>query len=347
MRNLLSHNDSRYLRAGDWVEVKTRDAILATLDEKGCLEALPFMPEMLQYCGKRFKVYKLAHKTCDTIETYKGRRMTNAVHLEGLRCDGEAHGGCQAQCLLFWKDAWLTRVPGPEGEATSAAESPRAPVRDRNVATALKCDLTALNRNTLRQTDGGGGAIYYTCQATELVRATTPLSWWEPWSYLKDISSGNVRPGAMIYYLGIATFNILARFILRWIVRPRAWVHPYPYMRGLAVDKAPTEVLNLQPGELVEVRSKQEIMRTLNTKLRNRGLSFDAEFVQYCGKKHRVRSRVNRIINEKTGAMINLASDCIILDGAICSGNYSSNRMFCPRNAYPYWREIWLKRVKE
>ena len=64
-------------------------------------------------------------------------------------------------------------------------------------------------------------------------------------------------------------------------------------------------------------------MRTLNSKLRNRGLSFDVEAVQYCGKTFRVRSRVNRIINEKTGAMIELTNDCIILEGATCSGNYS------------------------
>ena len=36
--------------------------------------------------------------------------MTNAVHLEGLRCDGAGHDGCQAGCLLFWKESWLKRV---------------------------------------------------------------------------------------------------------------------------------------------------------------------------------------------------------------------------------------------
>ena len=25
------------------------------------------MPQMFEYCGKRFKVYKRAHKTCDTV----------------------------------------------------------------------------------------------------------------------------------------------------------------------------------------------------------------------------------------------------------------------------------------
>jgi len=92
------------------VEVLSEEEILRTLDAKGRLDALPFMPEMLQYCGKRFRVYKRADKTCDTIDNAGSRRMRGAVHLEDLRCDGAAHGGCQARCLIFWKEAWLRRV---------------------------------------------------------------------------------------------------------------------------------------------------------------------------------------------------------------------------------------------
>src|SRR5258705_13858251 len=95
------------LRAGDWVEVRSAPEILATLDERGCLEGLPFMPEMLAACGKRFRVFKSAHKGCDTIKTSASFRMADAVHLLGQRCDGGAHGGCQARCLIYWKDAWL------------------------------------------------------------------------------------------------------------------------------------------------------------------------------------------------------------------------------------------------
>jgi hypothetical protein len=103
----------------------------------------------------------------------------------------------------------------------------------------------------------------------------------------------------------------------------------------------------LQPGELVEVKSKDEILCTLNSKLRNRGLSFDVEAVRYCGKTFRVRGRVERIINEKTGAMMGLSTDCVILEGVTCSGCYSNDRLFCPRSIYPYWREIWLRRVPD
>jgi hypothetical protein len=333
-------------RVGNWVEVRSREEIFATLDARGRLDALPFMPEMLQYCGKRFRVYKSAHKTCDTIETYRGRRMTRAVHLEGLRCDGQAHGGCQAQCLLFWKEAWLKSVRGPEPEVNPRPQDPAIAAPYTAGPTRPGCDAAALERAT-RRSEPGAEEVCYSCQATDLVRATTPLGWWEPRSYVKDIISGNVRLAVMLRCSAIAAINAAAFFILRRILRVRAWVHPYPYMRGLATDSPPSNALRLQPGELVQVRTKEEIMRSLNSKLRHRGLSFDVEAVQYCGKTFRVHSRVDRIINEKTGAMIVLHNDCIILEGATCSGCYSSNRMFCPRSVYPYWREIWLKRVKE
>ena len=88
------------LKAGDLVEIKSKDEILQTLDRNGRLDEMPFMPEMFQYCGMRFKVRKRAHKTCDPIYTNAGRKLDNTVHLN-LRCDGKAHGGCQAGCLLF------------------------------------------------------------------------------------------------------------------------------------------------------------------------------------------------------------------------------------------------------
>src|SRR5262245_50238144 len=98
------------LKVGDVVEVRSPDEIRATLDENGEFESLPFMPEMLRYCGQRLTVYKVAHKVCDTQTRSGMRRMQNAVHLSGVRCDGAAHDGCQAACLIYWKHAWLRKV---------------------------------------------------------------------------------------------------------------------------------------------------------------------------------------------------------------------------------------------
>ncbi len=107
----------------------------------------------------------------------------------------------------------------------------------------------------------------------------------------------------------------------------------------------PKEVLNLQPGELVRVKSHEEILATLNIDSKNRGMGFDAEMVPFCGKTYRVLRRVTQILDEKTGKMQEMKNPCIILDDVICEGRYSYCRMFCPRAIYPYWREIWLERV--
>ena len=104
------------LHAGDWVEVRSKEEILKTLDRNGRLENMPFMPEMLAYCGKRLPVFKRVHKSCDTINPTSKRSLVDTVLLGNIRCNGAAHGGCQAQCSVFWKEAWLKPVSGPEGQ---------------------------------------------------------------------------------------------------------------------------------------------------------------------------------------------------------------------------------------
>src|SRR5882724_289016 len=81
-RNAHMSSTSSKLKAGDWVEVRSKEEILRTLDAEGRLDGMPFMPEMFAFCGKRFQVYKRAHKTCDTAYPVRGRRVNNAVHLE-------------------------------------------------------------------------------------------------------------------------------------------------------------------------------------------------------------------------------------------------------------------------
>ena len=74
MKEMVRH-DVLGLRAGELVEVSSEDEILATLDERGELDGLPFMPEMLQFCGRRFRVAKQAFKLCDTINGGGMHRM--------------------------------------------------------------------------------------------------------------------------------------------------------------------------------------------------------------------------------------------------------------------------------
>ena len=350
---------SLHLRAGEWVEVRGKEEILESLDKQGRLEGLPFMPEMFAFCGKRFRVFKRAHKTCDTVNDYMGRKMQDAVHLDGLRCDGHWHGGCQASCLLFWKAAWLKRVPGPGAPATAPAEAVASKVENWDQA-AHCTEEDVMAATSIEPSLSDSGDPIYTCQATLLPSATEPLPWWNLPQYIEDYTSGNVGLGRLlrgfIYmgYNGLINAGLRLGGILRWLYDTSSALRgcpPYPRRTGQIPvgEKTPDARLNLQPGEQVRVKSYKEILATLDASNKNRGLCFDAEMVPYCGGTYRVLKRVTRIVNERSGKtqgkMQEFKNPCIILEAVVCQARYSECRLFCPRSIYPYWREIWLERV--
>jgi len=333
------------LRADELVEIRSQSEILATLDETGALDALPFMPEMLAYCGQRVRVYKRADKTCDTIERSGARRMMNSVHLTDLRCDGQAHGGCQAACLLFWKEAWLKRVTDTHakpGHVASVATSQGA-----------RCDRTRLLKTTTVEGADSTGEHHFRCQATELRRASSPLEWWDVRQYVRDVRSANTDLRDILGAFGFWLFKQLLKFrgyrlltsLYDGFQRRRGGT-PFPFRNG-SLAKTPRATLDLKEGDLVRVKPYEEILKTVDVSNRNRGLRFDAEMVPYCGGTYRVRSRVERLIDEKTGRMVKLSNDCIILDGVVCRSRFSAKRVFCPRSIFSYWREIWLTKVDE
>jgi hypothetical protein len=336
------------LSAGDWVEVRSKEDILRTLDSNGQLDGMPFMPEMFAFCGQRFQVHKRAHKTCDTVFPIRGRRVDSAVHLE-TRCDGSAHGGCQAGCLLFWKEAWLKPVRG--GSVTHIAGANQGSGMNGRSAGCNESDVWDA---THKPADGDAPA--YSCQATQLPYMTTDLAWWDLSQYIEDYRSGNVDLWRMLQSMVFSIYYNLSQSgigigpAMRWLydlVRPVWRGSRFPRHSGhIPVgDPTPTETLNLQPGELVRVKSHEEILRTLNTDSKNRGMFWDAEMVPYCGGTYRVLKCVTRILDEKTGKMQTMKNPCVILDTVVCQARYSGCRLFCPRSLYPFWREIWLERV--
>jgi hypothetical protein len=326
-------------KPGDLVQVRSRDEILATLDDQGAIGGLPFMPEMLEFCGRTLRVFKRADKTCDTIEQTGGRRMMDAVHLADIRCSGAAHGGCQAGCLIFWKEAWLKRV------------TVEAPVTTTRSSTAPSDWLERCTRQPDSAHDEAEPR--YRCQVTELRRATTALPWWDIRQYARDVVSGNVSFRRLLRGLVVAGF----RTLLETGVAYRMWVRLYDRARRYAGWPAlpwrngsgksgPISKLDLAPGEWVQVKSHDEILATLDSNNKNRGLSFDPEMIRFCGGKYQVQNRVTQIIEEKTGRMLKIKNPCIILSDVYCQGDMSKYRLFCPRAIYSYWRESWLERVE-
>jgi hypothetical protein len=343
----------RSLQIGDWVEVLTKEEILRTLDAKGCLEGMPFMPEMFAFCGKKFQVYKIAHKTCDySVYVNKTRRINRTVHLQ-TRCNGSAHDGCQAGCLLYWKEDWLKPSNDPSAQIPILIEKRSVGNRvPQPNAGCTEADVSAHVK--LPQADDG--STIYLCQMTQVPHATAPLAWWDVRQYVEDYLSGNVSLSRIIrgfiywVYYSISNLGIGVGRPMRWFydkISP-IWGGPdFPRKAGYIPEGQPTPQsdLNLQPGEWVRVKSHEEILRTVNVSNGNRGMYWDAELVPYCGGTYRVLSRVERIIGERTGKMLEMKSPCIILDSVVCQARYSSCRMFCPKAMYPYWREIWLDRI--
>lgn len=340
------------LHVGDWVKVRSKQEILATLDGSGRLDGLPFMPQMFKYCGQSFQVFKIAHKTCDTVNGTGGRWIPHCIHLD-LRCDGEAYGGCQAACLIFWKEAWLK---ASRDETVGSFDLSSTARQVSGAGSARSCS----EKDVLQATSNeSADETIYQCQAVRLPHYTTLLPWWRLDQYAMDYLSGNVSLrmifDGMVHSLYCKatrayspTLGRPGRFVYDWFQSLRGGI-PYPRRRGrvLAGQPAPVDNLNLQPGELVRVKSYQDILSTVNDQNSNRGLYFDGELVPYCGGTYRVKARVSKFVDEQTGKMKYLKTPAIILENVWCRACYSRKRMFCPRSIYSWWREVWLERIDD
>jgi hypothetical protein len=295
------------LLPGMWVEVLPASQIVQTLDADQSLEGLPFMPEMLPYCGRRYRVALRAERTCVHPPAIPFRRLQGAVVLQGLRCDGSLHGGCQLGCMLFWKEAWLRKVPAGR-QAETGAEPTTAPA------------LLIKSRSDPE---------LYFCQATALPRATTPGDpFWKPGQYLRLLQVRTFTLSELLTMFARPGGRRIAR-LLRSLTRRRAVVE---------VPKEAT--LGLEPGEWVEVKGREEILQTLDARRMHKGLAFGGDMYEQCGRRMRVRKRVDRIIEEETGRL-RPVHDTVILEGSVCDRYFG-----CARGMPFLWREPWLKRVE-
>lgn len=321
VRRVAGARDPRHLdlRPGELVRVRPLDDILATLDAQGTLRGIPFMPEMVPLCGRQARVLRRADKIYDWVWHKSLRRLDDIVLLEGERCSGEAHGGCQARCQLLWNEAWLERV-------SAALAGPRlAP----DHGPAVPQHLVQLTRRP-----AGDGAPRYVCQATEFSRASAPLGWNDPRHYARDLLRGNVRPALFVQGLALRLFNRAQR---------RRGGVAFPHREPRAAT-SPHHALELQPGDRVRVKTKGEIEATLNKQFRNRGLWFDTDMLRFCGGEYTVSRRVERLISERTGEMLTIGNPCIVLEDVNATGEYLA---FAPLNEAIFWREIWLERIDD
>ncbi len=294
---------------GDLVEVLSETEILATLDENGSLENLPFMPEMLRFCGRTFRVSRQAFKTC--VDDQEMRQFDTTVFLEEARCDGSSHGGCSRACLIFWKEAWLKK---------SGTVSPSNGFHLTKVGPN---DLVAFARRNDE----------FFCQSTEILNASRPLPWWEPKQYFWDLKYNRTSLIHFLQSLFIAFYNKLAH-----VTGIKSW----RFVAGPAETQIELQSLNLKPGELVRVKRLEQIRQTLDPTGKHQNLLFAPSMMSFCGQVMRVQDRVENIVLEATTKQRKL-KDTVLLEGATCDG--ICHRL-CPRQSFLFWREAWLERVE-
>ena len=146
------------------------------------------------------------------------------------------------------------------------------------------------------------GKTLYRCQATEIPKATEQLRFLQVDQYIRGLRSWKL--GKFLRGLPIELFNLWQAFSLRRLpARLRiAGGSRYPFVIGkLEKGETPSAKLDLRPGDYVRIKSKEEIVATLDDTNCNRGLLFDGEMASYCGRTARVQGRVNRLIEESHG----------------------------------------------
>lgn len=310
----------RELRAGDAVRVRSPDEIGATLDASGTLDGVPFMPEMIDACGRTFHVLRRVEKTCVAHHPLRRFPGNDVVILDSPRCDGGGHDGCKHGCRIFWKQAWLAPA---EADAPTEAPDPAAVERLRSRLT-VKVD-----------------AEHYFCQSTELLRATEPFEGSRRLLTVR-IALREVRAGDLSVPRAIV---LLSRWVVqRWLRRLGADER----LRGRK-QRTLNPALGLEVGERVRVKRRSDVAETLNQNMRNRGLGICYEMTRCCGRNAEVRYRVDRLIDEETGVMRELSNTVVLqnvnrnrllAEECLCKGQLGD----CPRGELMYWRESWLEK---
>ena len=291
------------LRPGDVVQVRTLAEIRQTLSADGTLDGLPFMAEMQACCGESFRVHRRIDKINDMRHKTGLRRMQGAVTLTEVRCSGAEHGGCQAECQILWKDAWLKRLPS---DSPLSVQRPSAP--------------------TVR----GAEARVYICQMTRLWEASRPMSRFDIRADLRPLLWGNIGAGGYSIAMLTRLFNAAQR--LRGGTGFPALPPPGDFRPAVLPE---VRFADRQP---VRVRSREEIVQTLKNS-RTKGLWYDRDMVRFCGRPAVLRKHVERVIHEASAAMVFMKTPCVTLEGVVATGEFLR---LCPQHEYIFWREAWL-----
>jgi hypothetical protein len=98
----------------------------------------------------------------------------------------------------------------------------------------------------------------------------------------------------------------------------------------------------LNSGDVVQIRSINEIRATLDSNSRLKGCRFMPEMEQYCETVQRVFKPVERYLNE-CDFTVRKSKGLVLLENLFCQGVAEAGR--CDRACFYFWRVEWLEVV--
>ncbi len=297
------------LGASDRVEVRSAEEILATLDEKGKLGGIAFTPQMVDFCGKTFRISKKANRII--LESTGERRILKKpmVMLEGAICNGKAHGGCDRSCFYLWPEAWLKKTSSPGNGGLMMRDQKEV------IADIPEC-----------------------CQSNfdDLLEATLPdprlalwlrRYWWRLKRNLWHLSILGVSGYRSRAFPSTQSKNIINA-----------------ENKEAKSSGTSSASLHLQPGDYVEVRPLKEIFATLDRDDKLNGMRFNKEMAKFSGYRFKVYRKLDKMVSEGDGRLLKVKTPTVLLEGAFCDGKAHGK---CDRYCFAFWREAWLKKLPD
>lgn len=104
----------------------------------------------------------------------------------------------------------------------------------------------------------------------------------------------------------------------------------------------PEKAAALTAGDLVRVKSQEEIETTLNHWRQLKGCTFMPEMSRYCGTTQRVLKPMRVFVDERD-LRVKRSKGIVLLDGVLCQGTADFGP--CDRACHLFWREEWLEKL--
>jgi hypothetical protein len=100
----------------------------------------------------------------------------------------------------------------------------------------------------------------------------------------------------------------------------------------------------IQPGDVVKVRSKTEIQNILDDWGGTNRCIFTPEMYKCCDNQYKVLKKINYFYDEVKQKMCK-CRNIVILEGVVCSGQRRLFPEVCDRNCFLFWHLAWLKKI--